>query len=165
MFDGQLINFSISPIYTRKNFFSAKLEENSIDVPKLTELNELINEQYPIEEYKNLENLMFQYFHYKLNFPCPIHFVSIYLQELHSFENFHNNQSLIYNFYQRLLIYLNRILEDVHFLTFFAPSKLAAALIVASQIDNGITVWNERLQNLTNYKKEDFEEITQYIMR
>ncbi|XP_023012765.1 cyclin J isoform X2 [Leptinotarsa decemlineata] len=139
---------------------AAKFEENNVTIPKISELNAAINNRYPIKEYKNLEIVMLQFFHWYIMFPTAAHYIYYYMQSVISLDDIEDNKNirtLFFNLHDCITDYLDQIIENVHYMQCYPPSKLAAAIIAASRMDMGLSGWTEELQNLTDYKMEDVQ--------
>ncbi|CAH1381194.1 unnamed protein product [Tenebrio molitor] len=147
---------------------SAKLEENALKIPKISELNALIGNRYTTLDYTNLEVLVIQFFNFYLNFPCAVHYVFYYMQEFICYEDLkgdRNVRTLFYDLYDAITVHLDRIIEDVHYMQCYKPSVLAAAVIAASRLDIGLSLWTQQLENLTEYTEEDLRDVAQILLK
>lgn len=89
------------------------------------------------------------------------------MQEFLSYEDLEerNLRTLFYDFHEAITGYLDRIIEDVHYMQYYQPSKLGAAIIAAGRFEIGLSQWNQQLENLTDYKYQDLEEIVQILLQ
>ncbi|KAK9884424.1 hypothetical protein WA026_007271 [Henosepilachna vigintioctopunctata] len=138
---------------------ATKFEEITTNIPKLEELRPP-TEKEAISYYISLEIMILKFFSWDIMIPTPAHYVHYYMQAMLSEEDSRqeNLRSLIFDLVQMIQKYLDQILEDVHLMQNYSPSKLAVAVIVASRIELDLTLWHEGLSNLTHYSKEDIQE-------
>lgn len=55
--------------------------------------------------------------------------------------------------------------SDIHYMQCFPPSKLAAAVIAASRSQQGLGMWTEQLEDLTDFTIEDLKEPLEVLMK
>ncbi|KYB24932.1 Cyclin-J-like Protein [Tribolium castaneum] len=147
---------------------ASKLEENSQKIPRISELNLLVGNKYSIADYIKLEYyLNIHMFQHDVKFQSAVHYVFYFMQEfLTSGDLKEGNtvRTLFYNFREAVSAHLNTIIENVHYMQFYQPSKLAAAVVSAGRSDIGLTPWTEQLADLTEYRIHDLEEIVQNLL-
>ncbi|XP_044261926.1 cyclin-J [Tribolium madens] len=147
---------------------AAKHEENAQKIPRSSELNHLVDNQYPITDYIKLEHyLTIHFFQHDIKLQCAVHYVFYFMQEFLTFEDLDNGKNLrtlFYDFHEAVSVHLDKIIEDVHYMQLYQPSKLAAAIIAAGRSDIGLTQWTKQLENLTEYKVDDLDEIVENLL-
>lgn len=57
------------------------------------------------------------------------------------------------------------IFLDIHYMQCFPPSKLAAAVIAASRLQQGLAMWSKQLEDLTTYTTEDIVDPMRMLMK
>ncbi|XP_076253209.1 cyclin J [Rhynchophorus ferrugineus] len=138
---------------------AAKFEENTKDIPKITELNSMVNGRYSIKEYKNLEVIILDYFSWYVMFPTVAHYAHYYVQAAISRDDLLKTdervRSLIYRLHESIVEYLDQIINNVHYMQDFKPSLLAATVIAASRLECQLSMWTYQLEQLTNYTCSD----------
>ncbi|XP_056630102.1 cyclin-J isoform X2 [Diorhabda carinulata] len=140
---------------------AAKFEENSMTIPKIAELNRAINNRYQIIDYKALEIVMLKFFSWYIMYPTTAHYVYYYIQTAITEEDVRDKgigmRSVFYNLHTFVGEYLDQIIENIHYMQCYPPSKLAAGIIAVSRLDIGLSCWTEQLENITDYKREEIE--------
>ncbi|KAL1505912.1 hypothetical protein ABEB36_005361 [Hypothenemus hampei] len=141
---------------------SAKFEENTYDVPKISELNGIVQNRYQITEYKYLEIEILKYFQWYIRFPTVAHYTHYFMgfviehQDLELRKNA-NTKTLFYDIHENVRKYLDHVIGNVHYMQEFKPSQLAASILAASRTECGLELWTHSLQQLTDYSKSDLQ--------
>nr|CAI5846856.1 unnamed protein product [Callosobruchus analis] len=120
---------------------AAKFEENYLTVPKIAELNNLINNRYEVRQYKVMEIIILKFFDWYIMFPTAAHYTHYYLQAVLSPDDVKGK------------------MENIHYMQCYPPSQLAAAIIAASRLEVGLACWTDELEDMTHYIKEDIESL------
>ncbi|XP_028152322.1 cyclin-J [Diabrotica virgifera virgifera] len=140
---------------------AAKTEENNLTIPKISELNNVINNRYQLNDYKTLEVVILIFFHWNVMYPTAPHYVYYYIQSAIDEEDLKDKcigmRSLFYDLHACVTEYLDKIIQSCHYMQCYKPSKLAAGIIAVSRLDIGLSCWTEQLENITDYKREDIE--------
>ncbi|KAL3276757.1 hypothetical protein HHI36_012126 [Cryptolaemus montrouzieri] len=139
---------------------AAKFEESIVDIPDLDELI-LITDKTSVSYYINLEIMILRFFRWDIMIPTAAHYVHYYMQAILSKEDIKSDEkprNLIFELTHFINKYLDELLDDVHFMQNYSPSRLAAALIAASRLQLGLELWNENLTDFTKYSKDDIQE-------
>ncbi|KAJ8965622.1 hypothetical protein NQ314_004014, partial [Rhamnusium bicolor] len=141
---------------------AAKFEETTMTIPKIAELNSAINNRYAMKDYKDLELVILQFFHWYIMFPTAAHYTHYYMQAIISSDDLKDKKeglrTLFYNLHDAIASYLDQVIDNIHYMQCYTPSKLAAAIIAASRLEVGLSSWTKQLENLTDYNKEDIQE-------
>ncbi|XP_019872747.2 cyclin-J [Aethina tumida] len=140
---------------------AAKFEENTTNIPKIIELNSAINNKYTAQDYKELEIIILKFFHWYIMFPTAAHYVHYYIQGIISSDDLKSNtslRSLFYDLHDNITTYLDYVVDNIHYMQCYTPSKLAAAIICASRLEVGLNGWTNQLKNLTDYTPDDFQD-------
>ncbi|KAJ8984897.1 hypothetical protein NQ317_002737 [Molorchus minor] len=147
---------------------AAKFEESNMTIPKIADLNAAINNRYTLKEYQDLELIVLKFFHWYIMFPTAAHYTHYYMQAIITNEEVKDREggvrALVYNLHEAVTEYLDQIINNIHYMQCYPPSKLAAAILAASRLEVGLSSWNEQLENLTDYKKEDIHEVLFILM-
>lgn len=103
--------------------FAAKFEENTSDVPKVFELNLLLPNSYSVQEYKNWEVAVLDFFSWYVRFPTAAHYTHYYLKAALTQEDIEDTPlksfyTLFYQIHQHVLDYLNEVLNSKLFQTY-----------------------------------------------
>lgn len=142
---------------------AAKFEENISTIPKISELNALVNNRYTNKEYRDWEIIVLDYFCWYIMFPTVSHYTHYYLQAVISYEDLTEQseslRSLFYRIHDYIVEYLDHIIENIHYMQDYKPSQLAAGLIAASRQDCGLITWTLELQQLTDYSYRDIQPV------
>ncbi|GJQ74432.1 hypothetical protein Trydic_g21302 [Trypoxylus dichotomus] len=148
---------------------AAKIEENSMTMPKIAELNSFVNNRYTISDYKNLEVLILNFYNWYVMFPTPAHYTHYYMQDAVNLEDIHFKRTTLRELVLELFTftrkYLNAITEDIHYMQCFAPSKLGAAVLSSARLSIGLSSWTVELQNLTGYTDNDLRDIRNILLQ
>ncbi|XP_063907224.1 cyclin-J [Zophobas morio] len=147
---------------------AAKFEEHSAGVPKISELNAFVDNKYEVSDYNDVEILVLKFYQFFLKFPCAAHHVFYYINEMISLDDVNGEttfRTLFFDVFENIKMYLNWILDDIHYVQYYQPSKLAAAIIAASRIQNGLVPWTKQLEDSTTYTEGQFEEILQNLLK
>jgi hypothetical protein len=64
--------------YSSSVLFSAKFEERDANVPKISELNSRVGNQYPVTDFISLEFMIMHFVHWSLVLPTAAHFAEYY---------------------------------------------------------------------------------------
>lgn len=146
---------------------SAKFEEVSTNFPKLEELNAAVNDRYALNEYKVVELVILRFFRWYFVLPTAAHYTHYFLQASLSTEDQCisrlNYKTLIYELQEHIKTFLDKVIDDVHYMQLYTPSRLAAAIISVARKKIGLCEWNEKLQQLTEYSKEQIYEPAQIL--
>ncbi|XP_017787069.1 PREDICTED: cyclin-J [Nicrophorus vespilloides] len=138
---------------------SAKLEENNVTIPKIQELNAAIKSPYPVHEYKALEILVLKYFHWYIMFPTTAHYTHYFLPAAISKEDFCcSPRSTTFDMQIIIRTYLDKVIDDIHYMQFYKPSMLASAIISLARKSVGLSSWNDQLKTLTNFSDIELED-------
>ncbi|XP_060524566.1 cyclin-J-like protein [Cylas formicarius] len=149
---------------------AAKFEENIGKIPKISEINAAVFYRYSLREYRNLEVMVLQYFSWYIMFPTVAHYAHYYMQlatadeEESSLHNVNQKAVLTQRFQHFVTNYLNQIIDNIHYMQDFKPSKLAAAVIAASRLHMGLKVWTPQLERMTDYTIQDVNDLLLTIM-
>ncbi|CAH0553059.1 unnamed protein product [Brassicogethes aeneus] len=146
---------------------AAKFEESSMNIPKICELNADINNRYTIKDYKELELVILKFFHWYIMFPTAAHYTHYYMQAIISHDDIKSTgelRTLFYNLHDSVTTYLDYIIDDIHYMQCYSPSKLAATVLSASRLEAGLSGWTDQLQYITDYSNEDFQEPLKLLM-
>lgn len=144
-------------------FSSAKFEETSSTIPKIDELNSFVNNCYFRDDFKQTELIILNFFQYYLIFPTAAHYTFHYMQVIISYDDLiddtRNFRTLFYELRDWAVIYLDRIIDDVHYMQNYKPSMLAAAVTAASRLDAKLSFWTKQLENMTEYTEQELAEL------
>ncbi|CAH1996939.1 unnamed protein product [Acanthoscelides obtectus] len=142
---------------------AAKFEENYLILPKIAELNAAIHNRYEVRQYKVMELIILKFFDWYIMFPTAAHYTHYYLQAVLTpsevKEKQESRRTLFYNIHDCITEYLDQIIDNIHYMQCYPPSKLAAAIIAASRMQIGLTMWTDQLEDMTHYVKEDIESL------
>ena len=69
---------------------ASKLEEKEQKVPKLSELNNIINNQYPLSDFTALEIMVLKFFDWKIIIPTAANFIEYYICDLITLNDYNN---------------------------------------------------------------------------
>jgi len=64
--------------YSSFLLFSAKFEERDANVPKISDLNSRVGNQYPVTDFISLEFMIMHFVHWSLVLPTAAHFAEYY---------------------------------------------------------------------------------------
>jgi hypothetical protein len=65
-------------VFSLSVFFSAKFEERDANIPKISELNARVGDQYPVTDFISLEFMIMHFLHWSLLLPTAAHFAEYY---------------------------------------------------------------------------------------
>lgn len=151
----------------------AKMEEVNGSILKIAEINAAINNVYNPKDYKALEVLILQFFDWYVMFPTAATYIHYYMQaivtkkEMDFLENIlqETSRGVIFELHNKMRIYLDKILDDVHFMQLYPPSKLAAAVIAAARLRLGLQSWTMELSIFTEFSMQDIEDCLKNLLR
>ncbi|XP_031332814.1 cyclin-J-like isoform X2 [Photinus pyralis] len=148
-------------------WISAKFEEVTVNIPKLAELNFAVNNRYSLNDYKEVEIIILKYFHWYLMIPTAAHYTHYYMQVALSSEDYYNTdfRTLIDHLQVYIEIYLDKVIEDIHFMQVYKPSRLAAAIISAARTQIGLCDWTSTLEKFTEYSKQQIYDPLQALLQ
>lgn len=145
-------------------WLSAKIEERESNIPKLNDLNKMIQNQYPLCDYKSLERLFLNFFDFQMTIPTAATFCEYFIEGIVNECDYSLNENcnrfnclasmkrtaadMAFEYLEVMLFDCN-MLQDV-------PSKMAAACLAAARHTLNIgNIWSNYLTELTKYTYED----------
>lgn len=147
-------------------WLSAKIEERESNVPKLNTLNKMIQNQYPLCDFKSLERLILHFFEFEMIIPTAATFCEYFIEGIvdeydyalkENYVRFNSLAGMKRVVADLAFEYLDLMLSDCNMLQ-DVPSKMAAACLAAARYSINIgNVWNNHLLQLTKYQYEDIE--------
>nr|CAD7197384.1 unnamed protein product [Timema douglasi] len=149
---------------------AAKFEERDVNVPKIHELNELVQNQYPINDFILLEIMTLKFLHWNLVIPTVAHFAEYYVtfstlpSDLKNAPHFSNYSELQCYAYDYVKDYLDESLKDVA-MHQYQPSLVAASCIAATRLRLHLNPkWTSSLCEYTSYEFSDLQQCVQTLM-
>nr|CAD7462372.1 unnamed protein product [Timema tahoe] len=149
---------------------AAKFEERDMNVPKIHELNQLVQNQYPTNDFILLEIMTLKFLHWNLVIPTVAHFVEYYVtfttlpSDLKNAPHFSNYSELQCYAYDYVKDYLDESLKDVT-LHQYQPSLVAASCIAATRLRLHLNPkWTSSLCEYTSYEFSDLQQCVQTLM-
>ncbi|KAK4883270.1 hypothetical protein RN001_006589 [Aquatica leii] len=124
-------------------------QRETVRIPFLHQSPQLMYRRYMIQYLKNYaSNKGLSY--------CCLH-LAVYIMDI-----FMDNHAILP---ERLHLVANvcLLISDVHYMQLYTPSRLAAAIISVARKKIGLCEWNEKLQQLTEYSKEQIYEPAQIL--
>ncbi|XP_050314132.1 cyclin-J-like protein [Anthonomus grandis grandis] len=140
---------------------AVKFEEHVRQVPKISELNAIVQNRYTVKEHKFWEIVILNFFCWYIRYPTAAHYAHYFMQVSVTAEELRNRsetvRSMVFTLNEKVLEYLDQVIESVHYMQDFRPSLLAAAIISASRIECGLPPWTDYLSEITDYKIDDIQ--------
>lgn len=141
---------------------AAKFEERDANVPKISELNSRVGNQYPITDFISLEFMIMQFLHWSLVLPTAAHFAEYYTVFATSSSDMCSVPSQFKTFKElrnavqhNVRDFLDLSLQEVCLIP-VKPSLVAAACIAAARQTLQLSSkWTSILQNVTKYQFMD----------
>ncbi|VEN55838.1 unnamed protein product [Callosobruchus maculatus] len=142
---------------------AAKFEENYLTMPKIAELNTVINNRYEVRQFKVMELIILKFFDWYIMFPTAAHYTHYYLQAVLTLDEVkekpESRRTIFYEIHDCITEYLDQIIDNIHYMQCYPPSQLAAAIIAASRLQVGLECWTDELEDMTHYTKENIESL------
>jgi len=135
---------------------AAKYEERDVGIPKINELNSVVNCRYTTIDFQGLEIMILSFLDWNLNLPTAAHFAEYYSLYTVSRKDWDTMEYTSYESFwkeARRLVqdYLNRSLIDVRMLQFMPSLVAATCIFLARQQLNLSTKWSNELITVTKY--------------
>ncbi|XP_046990687.1 cyclin-J isoform X1 [Schistocerca americana] len=150
---------------------AAKFEERDINVPKVSDMNALIESPYPVAEFLAMEFMTLQFLKWSLVHPTAAHFAEFYVVHIISpadfssdnhFETYKDLQHAAHHYMKEFLDYS---LQDPGF-HLFNPSLVAGSCIALARIRLRLSEkWTPGLLEVTQYRLSDLKPCMELIMR
>ncbi|XP_069671697.1 cyclin-J-like isoform X2 [Periplaneta americana] len=143
---------------------AAKTEERDANVPKISELNTRVGNQYPATDFISLEFMVMHFFHWNLVIPTAAHFAEYFtvfatsLSDMNSAPPQFNTYPDLRNAVQQYIRdFLDLSLQEVCLIP-MKPSFVAAVCIAAArQFLHMSPKWPDVLENVTMYQYKDLQ--------
>lgn len=167
-----------------------KLEETTTRQMRISEINEMIDNAYNVNDYKALEVMVLKFFNWYVNFPTAATYSHYFMQMVLSkcemrflMESLNETTSgVVFELHSKMKIYLDKIIDgkmrkqkllffynisfvDVHFMQMFKPSKLAACVISAARLRMGLIEWTDELAEFTGFTTFDLKDCLTALLR
>lgn len=149
---------------------ASKIEENEPNVPSLSKLNELVQNQYPIADFTVLEVLLLKFFNWHLIIPTLATFVEywlLYIIKASDFAGCTNEQQFEERRFRAIELvfeFMDITLTDIK-MTNIRPSLLAAACIASARSSLPVlVVWTESMAEITGFSWEEVDRLTRELM-
>uniref|UniRef100_A0A1Q3EW39 Putative cyclin b n=1 Tax=Culex tarsalis TaxID=7177 RepID=A0A1Q3EW39_CULTA len=149
---------------------AAKIEENEPNVPSLSKLNELVQNQYPIADFSVLEVLLLKFFNWNLIIPTAATFVEFWLLYIVDSSDFAGCLSEVQYHKQRTcaielaLEFLDITLADIK-MSNVRPSLLSAACVASARSCVPVLVaWNDTMAEMTGFLWAEIESLVRELM-
>ncbi|XP_066248443.1 cyclin-J isoform X1 [Euwallacea similis] len=138
---------------------AVKFEENTRNVPKISELNALVQNCFTVDEHKQLEMRVLEYFCWYIKFPTAAHYTHYYMKAAITQQDLtqccEDFRGIFYRIHSGALEYLHHVIDNIHYMQEFRPSEIAAGIIAISRAECGLSPWSHRLHQVTDYTSED----------
>jgi hypothetical protein len=147
---------------------AAKMEEKETNVPKLSELNSAIDNEYPTKDYVSLEKMMLTFLDWDVIIPTSATFCEYFMEIIVNNKDFqqYKNSSVLqakYAYFHHLREEaVNLIFEFLDLCLFDCdlcqdiPSKVAAACLLSTRKTMELVpVWPKELSRITRYHARD----------
>ncbi|XP_026479056.1 cyclin-J-like [Ctenocephalides felis] len=153
----------------------AKLEDSEHKVPKMSELNTMISNQYPLKDYISVEVMIMEFFSFNISMITYSHFMEYFIFLVVSesdFELAKKNSDKYDDFKQFKFVahetvfeIMDLCLKDIG-IVHSVPSLIGSAIIYATRrVLNISPVWTTDIRNMTAYMEDEVQPCAEKIIQ
>lgn len=139
---------------------ASKYEERDVRIPKISQLNSVVNNRYKTSDFHDLEVMMLSFLDWNLNLPTAAHFAEYYSLFAVSRRDWDTSEYISYEtFWQEvqraIKDYLDLSLLDVNMMQFLPSLVACSCILLARQQLRLAFKWTDELQLVTKYRCDD----------
>lgn len=152
---------------------ASKIEERESNVLKITEVNMMVNNSYPLNDYRYMEVLILRFMDWNLLVPTAAQFIEFFVSEMITDEDLVStslviDDSNINNKMSQAIFLAFQFLEVALYdcvIMHKTPSKVAASCIAATRIYMQLLIpWPDHLVTLTSFELDDLYCIVEMLI-